>query len=302
MTTTIAPHESLHTGRALLTYPYPSTTRSGIVCRMSEGGRPRWLRSWSDAVLAALFAGAAFIADVLAGASLPITLGGTAATMVAVLLATRPTRADRRAREDTEKLAKAVVTDYHLILRSVLPPFLLLFDRIITAPDEIGRIEAKGAIKQAAVNSFVQFAGVPGARSCYFDYEHSGQEEKLVCRGICAGWDSRPRTEFSSVDPNHAEIFQLLKSRQSGLIEDVSIGNPPRFPPNRDCKTFISIPVATSEEIFGLLTLDTLHAGELKQQHVNGMLLLAQLLGLALAVQRTEYSARPDQLAQQQAW
>jgi hypothetical protein len=255
---------------------------------MSEDGRPRWFRRRNGAVFAASCAGAAFVAQTLPSEDLStstrctITLGGAAATMVAVLLAARPTSADRGAREDTEKLAKETVADYHLTLRSVLPPLLLLFDRIITASNKIGRIEAKGAIKQAAANSLVQFAGVPGARSCYFDYEHSDQEKKLVC-SIHAGWDPKPRTEFSSANPDHAEIFQLLESRQSELIEGVDIENPPRFPPNIDCKTFIFIPVATSAEIFGLLALDTLHTDELEQQHVNKMLLLAQLLGLALA-------------------
>jgi transcriptional regulator with GAF, ATPase, and Fis domain len=51
----------------------------------------------------------------------------------------------------------------------------------------------------------------------------------------------------------------------------------------KDYKTFISVPVATSAEIFGLLTLDALHVGDLKQEHMKQMLLLAQLLGIALA-------------------
>jgi hypothetical protein len=43
------------------------------------------------------------------------------------------------------------------------------------------------------------------------------------------------------------------------------------------------VPVATSAEIFGLLTLDALHPDELLPQHEKEMLLLAQLLGIALA-------------------
>ncbi|MGH4002003.1 MAG: hypothetical protein ACRDTJ_31580, partial [Pseudonocardiaceae bacterium] len=61
--------------------------------------------------------------------------------------------------------------------------------------------------------------------------------------------------------------------------------------------------VATSAEIFGLLTLDALHVGDLKQEHVKQMLLLAQLLGIALAsngsnrvsANRTASGRQPDQ-------
>jgi hypothetical protein len=251
---------------------------------MGEGGLPRWLRWWGGAAIAALCTGAAFLAEVLPDeslsprASLSIKVGGAVAAMLVVLLLAKQTWDDAQEREDTKKLAKAKVADYQLTLESVLMPLTEIFDRIITAPNEVGRIEARRAIKKAVVNSFVQFAGAPRARSRYFDYEHSG---RLVCRGIHAGLDSRPRTEFSSADPNHAEIFQLLESRQPGLREYVDAENPPRFPLERDNKTFLYVPVATSAEIFGLLTLDA--PGDLNLQHLNEMLLLAQLLGIALA-------------------
>lgn len=203
--------------------------------------------------------------------------------MVVVLIAARQTWVEARAREGAEELARTAVANYGLALRSVLIPLTDIFDRIVTAPNEAGRSEAKGAIKQAVVNSVVQFAGIPRARSCYFDYERDGKKARLACR-IYAGRDSRPRTEFSSADPDHAEVFRLLESRQSELIENVDIENPPRFPlKKRDYKTYISVPVATSVEIFGLLTLDALDAGKLELQHVKEMLLLAQLLGIALA-------------------
>ncbi len=255
---------------------------------MNEGGWPHWLRWWGGAVFAAMCAGAAFIAQALPGEHLStwarwtITLGGAAVTMLAVLLVARQTWAEVRAREDAEQLAKTAVANYRLALRSILLPLTDIFDRIVTAPNEAGRMEAKGAMKQAVVNSVVQFTDVPRARSCYFDYERDGKKGRLVCR-IYAGRPSRPRTEFSRADPNHAEVFQLLESRQSELIENTDIENPPRFPLDRDCKTYISVPVATSADIFGLLTLDSLHEGELKPQHEKEMLLLAQLLGIALA-------------------
>jgi GAF domain-containing protein len=257
---------------------------------MGAGGWPHWLRWWGGAIFAAICAGAAFIAQVQAGeqlspwASTTIKVGGAVATVIALLLPARQTWLEVRVREDAEQLAKAAVTNYQLAFRSVLLPLTDIFDRIITAPSEISRMEATGAAKQAVVNFVVQFIGVPRARSCYFDYEHSGQERRLVCR-IYAGRDSRPRTEFTSTDPGCAEIFRLLEDRQSELKENITLGESSRFPPDRsyNYKTYISVPVATSAEIFGLLTLDALHAGELLPQHEREMLLLAQLLGIALA-------------------
>jgi GAF domain-containing protein len=257
---------------------------------MGGGGVPYWLRWWGGALFAATCAGFAFIAQVQAGEHLPawaswsIKIGGTVATVMALLLPARQTWVEVRGREDAEQLAKAAVANYQLVVSSILFPLTDLFDRIITAPSEAGRIEAQGAAKQAVVNYVVQFADVPRARSCYFEYEHSGQDKRLVCR-IYAGRDARPRIGFSSANPSHAEIFTLLEERRSELKEDITLEDSARFPPGRDSnyKTYISVPVATSAEIFGLLTLDALHPGELLPQHEKEMLLFAQLLGIALA-------------------
>lgn len=257
---------------------------------MGNGGWSRLLRWWGGTVFAAMCAATAFIAQVQAGehlsewASWSIKLGGAGATVVALLLPARQTWTEVRAREDAEQLAKAEVANYQLALRSVLLPLTDLLDRIITAPNEAARAEAKGAAKQAVVNSVVQFTNVPRARSCYFDYERNDRERKLTCR-IYAGRDSKPRTEFSSANPDHTEVFKLLEDRRTELRQNIHLEDSLRFPSDREFnyKTYISVPVATSTEIFGLLTLDALHGNELLPRHEKEMLLLAQLLGIALA-------------------
>jgi GAF domain-containing protein len=257
---------------------------------MGEGGLSHSLRWWGGALVAAVCAGAAFIAQVQAGehlstgASWLIKVGGMMATVIALLLPARQTWVEVRAREDAQQLATIAVTNYQLAVRSILLPLTEIFDRIITAPNQIAQIEAKGAAKQAVVNSVVQFTGVPQARSCYFDYEQCSHERKLVCR-IYSGRAARPRTEFSSIDPRHAEVFKLLEDRRSEMKENITGENSVRFPDDRDhnYETCLSVPVATSAEIYGLLTLDALRAGQLLPRHEQEVLLFAQLLGIALA-------------------
>jgi GAF domain-containing protein len=259
---------------------------------MEDGGWSRLLRWWGGTALAAMCAGAAFIAQAEAAESWPswvswsIKLGGAGATVVALLLPARQTWIEVRAREDALQLAKEAVTDYQLALRSVLLPLTDIFDRIITASDEASRMEAKGAAKQAVVNYVVQFTNIPRTRSCYFDYECNNEERKLVCR-VYAGRDSRPRTTFTSTNPDHAEVFKLLENRQTEFRQNIDQENSLRFPAERryNYKTYISVPVATSTEIFGLLTLDALGGDQLGEQNQKEMLLLAQLLGIALANQ-----------------
>lgn len=258
---------------------------------MIRSGFPHWLRWWGGSLVAAVCAATAFLAQVQSGehlsplASMSIKVGGAAATVLALLLPARQTWLEVRAREDAQQLATVAVTNYQLALRSVLLPLTDIFDRIITAPSENGQIEAQGAAKQAVVNSVVQFSDVPRARACYFDYEQRGQEQRLICR-IYAGRDAKPRTVFSSSDPDHQEVFKLLENREREFKENITREDPARFPPDRDYnyRTYISVPVATSAEIFGLLTLDALHPGELHAQHEKEMLLLAQLLGIALSI------------------
>ncbi|MBV9013629.1 MAG: hypothetical protein JO272_16585 [Pseudonocardiales bacterium] len=255
---------------------------------MDNSGWPRLLHWWGGTVLAAMLAGAAFVLQAEAAESWPlwagwsIKLGGAGATMVALLLPARQTWIEVRAREDAEQLAKKAVANYQLALRSVLLPLTDIIDRIITAPDETERMEAKGAAKQAVVNYVAQFPGIKGARSCYFEYKCNDHERELVCR-VYTGRDSRPQTTFSSTNPAHAEVFKLLESRQTEFRQNIHPENSLRFP--ADYGAYISVPVATSTEIFGLLTLDVLHGDELVEQHQKEMLLIAQLLGIALACQ-----------------
>lgn len=258
------------------------------MCRMRKGGQPHWRRWWGGSVFAAMCAAAAFLAQVQANEHLPtwvnwtIKVGGACATVAALLLPARQTLAEEGAKEDARLLAKTEVIKYRLAFESILLPLADILDRIVTAPDQAGLIEGKGEIKRVVVNSAVQFADVSRARSCYFEYERKNRRGKLTCRAY-AGRGSGPRTEFSSTEPSHAEVFHLLENRKSKLTNDVDMESHPRFPLDGDHKTYISVPVATRTEIFGLLTLDTLRADELKPEDEMEMLLLAKLLAVALA-------------------
>lgn len=248
---------------------------------------PVWLRWWGGALVAAACAGAAFVVQVQAGehlstwTSLSIKIGGTAATVIALLLPARQTWIEVREREDAQQLATAAEANYQLALY-VLLPLADIFHQIVVASSETDQIEARRAAKQAVVDYVVHRADIQGSRACFFDYENSGQERRLVC-STYAGRGRKPRAEFSSIDPHNTEIFALLDARQSELKESAPLEASRRFSPDKDYKTYISVPVATEKEIFGLLTLDSLRAGELLPQHEEEMLLLARLLGIALA-------------------
>lgn len=77
----------------------------------------------------------------------------------------------------------------------------------------------------------------------------------------------------------------MLVDRRPEMKENITGEDSERFPDDRDhnYETCLSVPVATSAEIYGLLTHDALHAGELLPRHEQEVLLLAQLLGIALA-------------------
>jgi transcriptional regulator with GAF, ATPase, and Fis domain len=263
---------------------------------MDNSGWSRLLHWWGGTVLAAMLAGAAFVLQAEAAESWPpwvgwsIKLGGAGATAVALLLPARQTWIEVRAREDAERLAKKAVANYQIALRSVLIPLTDIFDRIITAPDEASKMEAKGAAIQAVVSYVVKFTEISNnisqTRSCYFEYQCNNEEKKLVCH-IYAGRDSRPRTTFDSTNPDHMEVFKLLENRQTEFRQNIDREDSLRFPAERrhNYKEYISVPVATSTEIFGLLTLDALGGDELGEQNQKEMLLIAQLLGIALACQ-----------------
>ncbi|MGH3914367.1 MAG: hypothetical protein ACRDTC_13330 [Pseudonocardiaceae bacterium] len=85
-------------------------------------------------------------------------------------------------------------------------------------------------------------------------------------------------------------MFKLLQERQLDFCGDLSKVPFPTLLSDFEVpeyKTYISVPVATSAEIFGLLTIDALNEGDLTIQHQIEMSLLSQQLGLVLGCAAT---------------
>lgn len=238
--------------------------------------------------ISAICAAASFAFQIWAGAELPgwgarlLLAGGSCAAALSLVLPIRRAEKALQVSADAQQIAENAVFAYRLALQDVLLPLTDLFDRVLAAKDHAERVEAEGAAKQAIVGYIATLAGVPRARACYFDYETGANPGNRLSRRNYTGRRDRPRDFFSSEDDSHRRVFELLEARRSEFQPDLTRDCPSGVPAYRHYQTYISVPVATSKRIFGLLTLDARTPGELTREHEMEVRLLAQMLALML--------------------
>lgn len=280
---------------------------SGEPVTTSRGGGIEWFDRWYLTVGAALCAAASFAIQIWAGEDLPnwgkialVVVGGVAAASALVLPIFQAEKA-LQGEADARAVAERAVQAQSLTMHDVLLPATELFDRIVTAEDESRRLHAEGAAKHAILGYAVTLAGVPRARSCYYEYQVRSKGQRRLNRAGYVGRQDKPRDAFRSNAVQHRRIFELLDERRPDFQPDVRGDRPASVPDNRHYSTYVSAPVATSTTIFGLLTLDALTAGDLTYKNESDLLLLAQLLALMLAACRSP-APRPPPVEVNQKW
>jgi type II secretory pathway pseudopilin PulG len=250
---------------------------------------------WGASIAAALLAAGAYVAQIIAGADISqgkmvsLAVVGAIATAAALLLASAQAASEARERReaeaaasDAERLAADAVTKFQVALNDIFLPFSDLLAKAVTARNATDTAAVRGEAKRAAVNYVARFVNADRVRSCFFEYKSANGRQWLECDNIYDGRSEAPKTVFRRSNPNDAHVFELLDTRSTEFWPDLTKQRPPGFPTNRRYKTFISAPVATRFEVYGLLTVDALNPGDLSEDDEPFIRLFAQLLAIAL--------------------
>lgn len=123
-----------------------------------------------------------------------------------------------------------------------------------------------------------------GVRSCYFDLQ-PGPPKRLVPTDYRYGRMGSTRSEFveGSVDGDAA--IELVESGIPYLCPDTAKYAPPGWgKKSRDYKTFISVGVVAANKAYGMLTVDALNPGDLKERDMDLLTVMAGLVAIALAL------------------
>jgi GAF domain-containing protein len=245
-------------------------------------GQWRWLvpvtvAAAACAWVAGLVAGRAF------GAERLILVGcGALLTSLAAGLPLWQQRLASQARGDAVTAARVARAAMRVALEDALDPFVHLVGRLAEAHGS-DKVRLRGEAIQLAVTTVAALAGAQRIRVCLFLLEE-GPPRRLHAERF-AGRAGPPTPDFYADTGAGGAVLRLLDRRAWTYVEDTAVDSPRIWwDTERAYRTYISGPVATPDDILGLLTLDALTPGELSDVDLTLTRLLADLLATALVI------------------
>lgn len=123
-----------------------------------------------------------------------------------------------------------------------------------------------------------------GTRACFFEFE-AGPPKRLRPTEHHYGRMGTTRSEFVGGTADGDAAIGMVEGDHHRLCRDVRSEPPPGWnDKTRDYLTFISVPVIAGGIAYGMLTVDSLEPGDLDEDDVNVLRVLAGLLAVALEV------------------
>jgi len=196
-------------------------------------------------------------------------------------LATRQARKRQWAAEDSERMARI---DTRIQIADVLRP---LAETLAKMPSlsKAEKLQQCESMKRGVVDAAAELLGPDRSRAGWFEYREGRTARLVPVAELRRGRSDPQRTEFVQGTVEGDAALDLLENDTTRFCPDVDLEPPPGWVSEEHTvyKTFISAGVVADGRKFGMLTLDALEPGDLTDNDVYAMSLLAKLLAAALA-------------------
>ncbi len=163
-----------------------------------------------------------------------------------------------------------------------LDPIVRQLGRLATAtPAERDAIREQ--IGPMVLNSAAELVGHDRVRACWFELFRG--PPRALRPELHVGRSDAPSTHFVEGTPEGDAAFAMIEQNTGLFCPDVARQPPPGWRPgeSHNYVTFVSVPVVAGTTAYGMLTVDSLSVGDLREHHVAMVRLLAGLLADALA-------------------
>ena len=245
-------------------------------------GQWRWLvpvtvAAATFAWVVGLFAGHAHGAERIA-----LIVSGAVLTAIAAGVPLWQQHRATAARADAVAAARAARAAMRVALEDALDPFVHLVSRLADAKGA-DKARLRGEAIQLAVTTVAALAGAERIRVCFFILDE-GPPRRLHAERF-AGRAGAPNVAFVEDTGAGDAALRMIRRGNWTYVADTA-KEPRRFwwDTERTYRTFLAGPVATPNEVVGLLTLDALGPGELAQVDLTLVRLLADLLATAISI------------------
>lgn len=254
--------------------------------------RRRWLppAAWWNLPLPAMASSAAWITQVYFSDDLSVTTQislvtiGVLGSALTVLLPALEIRRERGRIATAEQMAADRLAEYKVTTNDMLIPLSLAVTDVLTTTTATTRREARQSLRQMTVGFAAEYIGPERSRSCFYGLDNDPESGDRTLR--LRAWHGRnlqPRPRFDPADPVEAQVFTFLDSLDSMLITDVQEVHLLGWTDVSEYRTFVAVTVCAGETPLGLLTVDSLRPGDLSDEDLDLVRLLAQLLAAGLS-------------------
>jgi hypothetical protein len=211
------------------------------------------------------------------------TLGAVAASVTAAGVPAYEQIRKERLRAAAQQAAVDAAVAMRVTMNDALDPIVRQLGRVATAPGRHEREALQEATIPMVVDSAAHLVGTGRVRACLFRFA-PGTPRVLVPAQYSGRVDDplEPIAEGTVVGDL---IFAMIRHNQHLFCTDLDV-SPPRgwqVTAPQTYKSFAAVPVAAGQNAFGMLMVDALEPGAIRQADVPLIRLLAGLLADALA-------------------
>jgi GAF domain len=211
------------------------------------------------------------------------TLGAVAASVTAAGVPAYEQIRKERLRAQAQQAAVDAAVAMRVTMNDALDPIVRQLGRVATAPGRHEREALQEAATAMVVDSAAQLAGSGRVRACLFRFA-PGTPRVL----IPAQYSGRVDDPLEPITEGTVEgdlVFGMIRHNQHLFCADLDASPPAgwRVTAPQTYQSFAAVPVAAGQNAFGMLMVDALEKGGIRQTDVPLVRLLAGMLATALA-------------------
>jgi GAF domain-containing protein len=211
------------------------------------------------------------------------TLGAVAASITAAGVPAYEQIRKERLRAAAQQAAVDAAVAMRVTMNDALDPIVRQLGRVATAPGRHEREALQEATIPMVVDSAAHLVGTGRVRACLFRFA-PGTPRVLVPAQYSGRVDD-PLEPIAEGTVAGDLIFAMIRHNQHLFCTDLDASPPRGWPVTapQTYKSFAAVPVAAGQNAFGMLMVDALEPGAIRQADVPLIRLLAGLLADALA-------------------
>ncbi|GAA4355838.1 GAF domain-containing protein [Angustibacter luteus] len=250
-----------------------------------QSREPWWTRRASGLALTSTAVVAA-MATFLVSAQAALTRGQTRTWLlavgavlagIAVLTNLLQQQRFRRQRQTLEQVAVDAEAALTLTINGVFAPITSYLGELVSTSSDADRAHVAGQVSQAVVDAAVTLTAAE-ARSAFYRLDGDGLG---LTRESWGGRSMQPRPRFSGGTPDGDAVLDIVRQGDFVFVDDVAAS--PMVTPTTGSgyRTVVAVAVTAGPVPLGLLTVDAPGLGDLSEDDVELVRVLANLLGAA---------------------